>query len=74
MAFYTMNQLNDAPYYVDMQKIKKIRNYSKYQFQEAYDKGEINDSDRYWHAIKVTDEQGEKLVYFVSQLLAKANQ
>lgn len=68
MAFYTMNQLNDAPYYVDMEKIKKIRNYSKYQFQVAYDNGEINDSDRYWHAIKVTDEQGKKLGFFVFKI------
>jgi len=59
MAFYIMNELGDKSYYADVDKIRKIRNYSKYQFQEAYERKEINDNDMYWHTLKLTDEQSE---------------
>lgn len=58
-AFYLTTLNGESPQYVNMTKLKKIRNFTKYQIQEMFDNHEVDDLDLRWHTMKLTDEQAE---------------
>jgi hypothetical protein len=61
MSFYFSQENEDSDYYANFQKLRKMKKYSKYQIQEAYDKKEINDCDLFFHNMDITDRQIEAI-------------
>ena len=60
-SFYIMHQDGNSEVFINEKVNKKLKNYSKYQIQEALDNQEINDWDLYWHELAPTKEQIEKI-------------
>lgn len=56
-VFYFLQLKIGTDWYVDEERVKKLRHYSKYQIQEAYDNHEFDDNDLLWHCFEVTDSQ-----------------
>lgn len=61
VGFYFMELNTDENFYIDRERLAKLKNMSKYQVQEAYNKHEVNDGDIYWHEMGLTDEKAAEI-------------